>query len=529
MSVNNIIANTKQSYLPHTDKLPKIAVDYIWNNLLKDEEDSVKRLFFMIRKSQEINLTKREGRTPISWKLIRKKKLEDDIKILKELGVVQYTGFSKIAKQSREYWIDWDLYRYIESLIPGRVEDFSNNNWQPWNGINNKAIRKSNKSRHEIYKRNKRKKKDELIVSEIVEDGILPIKYCVIDFINVEDYLNYYQELYMKKLLTTSEELKYLNNERCYRNILMSGFDAKDNLLMYQPSYRGQSTGRRSEIGGGFQSCSRKMKYEAFYFIPNVRNYDLKSSQMYALKYAFMSARFDTSIVDRYLGIDKAIWASKVGVDVDTWKGLMYGAYFGGFPTSMFKKDGNIKNIKTFGLLRLEVVRNHICKYLGIDTWYNYDKNRHECNDSPYVNKKIKRILEAFYTQNKDLLNELKEWRDFLATDFIESNVDISIRGKLIILNRSGMPIDMSEYINGKGVVSNKGKRDLASHILQGQEAQFISCITKYSLEPDCPYRVMNDQHDGVIVQGFIPDEYQEKARQETKFKFAYLEPKSFL
>ena len=59
MSVNNIIANTKQSYLPHIDKLPKIAVDYIWNDLLKDEEDSVKRLFFIIRKSQEINLAKR--------------------------------------------------------------------------------------------------------------------------------------------------------------------------------------------------------------------------------------------------------------------------------------------------------------------------------------------------------------------------------------------------------------------------------------------------------------------------------------
>ena len=529
MSINNIITNTKQSYLPHTDKLSKIAVDYIWNNLLKDKEDDVKKMFFIIRKSQEINLTKREGHTPISYELIRKKKLEDAIKTLKELDIVKYSGFSISAKRSREYWIDWDLYKYMETLIPGRVKDFSNKNWQPWDGINNKAIRGKTKSRHEIYKYNKRKNKDELTVSEIVANGIIPIQYCVIDFINVEDYLNYYKELYMKKLLTVSKELKYLNNERCYRNILMSGFKTQDNLLMYQPSYRSQTTGRRSEIGGGFQSCSREMKHEAFYFIPNVRNYDLKSSQMYALKYAFMSARFDTSIVDKYLEIDKAIWASKVGVDKDTWKGLIYGAYYGGFPTSMFKKDGNIKNIKTFGLLRLEVVRNHICKYLGIDTWYNYDKNRHECNDSPYVNKKIKRILEAFYTQNKDLLNELKEWRYFLATDFIESNVDRSIRGKLIILNRSGMPIDMSEYINGKGVVSNKGKRDLASHILQGQEAQFISCITKYSLEPDCPYRVMNDQHDGVIVQGFIPDEYQEKARQETKFKFAYLEPKSFL
>ena len=532
MSVNNIIANTRQSYLPHTDKLPKIAVDYIWNNLLKDEEDDVKKMFFIIRKSQEINLAKREGRTPIPYELIRKEKLEDAIKTLKELGVVQYSNFSKNAKRSREYWIDWDLYRHIETLIPGRVRDFSKNNWQLWNGISNTALRSSSKrSRHDIYKYNRRKKKDELIVSDIVADGILPIRYCVIDFINVEDYLNYYRELYMKKVLTVSGELKYLNNERCYRNILLSGFEAKDNLLMYKPTYRGQKSGRKSEIGGGFQSCSREMKHEAFYFIPNVRNYDLKSSQMYALKYAFMSARFNTAVVDRYFTIDKAVWASQIGVDKDTWKGLMYGTYYGGLPTTIFKKDGTIKNMKAPGLLKLEVVRNHICKYLGIKSWYNDIKFEYECINPSINVSKIKAILQAFYQQNKELIKELKNWRDFLATDYLESNVDrSSSKGDLIIWNRSRMPIEMSQYINARGIVNSEGKRKLASHLLQGQEAQFISCITKYSLQDkDCPYRVMNDQHDGVIVQGFIPDEYQEKARRETKFKMAYLEHKGYI
>ena len=531
MSINNIIANTKQSYLPHTDKLPKIAVDYIWNDLLVNEGGDVKRLLFIIRKSQEININKYGGMTPIPYELIKKKGYVEALEKLKDLNIVQYTGFSKAAKRCRSYWINWDLYKKIDNLIPGRVENFSNNNWKPWNGINNKEIRESATSRHKIYKYNKRKKKYELTVSEVVENGILPIKFCIIDFINVETYLNYQRELYMKKVLTASEGMKYLNNERCYRNILMNGFiidSEHKNLLLYEPRYRGQKTGRRSEIGGGFQSCSREMKHEAFYFLPNIRNYDLKSSQMYGLKYAFMSARFDTSIVDKYLAIDKAVWASQIGIDKDTWKGLMYGAYFGGFPSSYFRKDGTMIDKKTYIMLKCEIVRKHICKFLGIETWYNYKLNRHECNDTVENNKAIQRILSAFYVQNKDLIDKLKEWRDYLATDFFNSNFEIK-GGKKYIWNRSNMPIEMTQYMNSKGVISNKGKRDLASHILQGQEALFISCITSYSLEEDCPYEVMSDQADGVIVQGFIPDEYQERARQDSKFEFAYLEEKPYL
>ena len=59
--------------------------------------------------------------------------------------------------------------------------------------------------------------------------------------------------------------------------------------------------------------------------------------------------------------------------------------------------------------------------------------------------------------------------------------------------------------------------RKLASHLLPGQEACFISRLTWYSKsEPDCPYRVISDQHDGLIVHGLIPEEYVEKARLDT-------------
>lgn len=417
---NNIITyqeNKRKSYLPHTDKLPKIAVDFIWNDLLKDEDDQVKYLFSILRKEHELNI-KNDGYAPIPYETFKKYKYNEELERLKELGYIEYTDYSYNkygAGKCREYRLPWVLYNHIADLIPGRVADFTENNWQFYNGITNTAIRKSTKQKqHEIYKYKKRKKKDELIVSEIVAQGINPIGYCFFDYQNVEDRLNWLREERCLGNLNQSEVLSYLNDERCYRNILMNGFvrfrdgfkidKKRGNLLSYNPRYRSQKTGRKSEIGGGFQSCSREQKHEAFFFTPRIRNYDLKSSQMYGLKYQLMSARMDTSIVDRYIGVDKATLAKIVGIDVDCWKGIMYGTYFGGFPTSNFNKQGKLGKSKLFTLLRYDIVKNHICKFLNVETWYNYKKKRRECESSVKIETAIRSILQKFYDQHSKLI-----------------------------------------------------------------------------------------------------------------------------
>ena len=537
MKHTNIITyqqSNRKSYLPHTDKLPKVAVDFIWDDLLKDEDDKVKSLFSILRKEHELNINN-DGYAPIPYETFKKYKYHEELERLKELGYVEYTDYSYNrygAGKCREYRLPWDLYNHIDNLIPGRVANFTENNWQFYNGITNTAIRRTKRQlQHDIYQYNKHKKKDELIVSQIVEEGIVPIEYCFVDYQNVEDRLNWKRDLLRLDKLNQSEKLSYLNDERCYRNILMNGFTIdkeRRNLLAYKPRYRGQKTGRKSEIGGGFQSCSREQKHEAFFFMPRIRNYDLKSSQMYGLKFQLMSARMDTSIVDGYIGVDKTTLANAVGVDVDCWKGIMYGTYFGGFPTSKFNKEGKLGKSKLFSLLRYDIVKNHICKFLKIDTWYNYDKKRRECEDSINNEAAIKIILQKFYDQNRELIQLLEDWRNYLATDFFLSNFD-AVGNEKYIWNRSNMPLEMTQYLNNKGVINSQGKRDLASHLLQGQEACFISRLTWYSKsELDCPYRVISDQHDGLIVHGFIPEEYVEKARQDTGFQYAYLVEKSY-
>ena len=469
--------------------------------------------------------------TPIPYKIIKKNKYVEELEILNNLNVVHFTEYSITKNKCRRYWISWDVYKEIENLIPGRVRDFKDKNWEIYNAITNKKVRKRRKKSPEIYKYNKVKKRDELIVSKIVAQGILPIKRCIFDYVRVEDYLNYQREYCLRGNSTESQRLKYLNDERCYRNILMNGFEiSKENLLVYYPKYRSQKTGRRSEIGGGFQSCSREMKQEAFKFIRHfdVKNYDLVSSQMYGLKYAFESAGFDTCVIDKYFEINKSEWAKEIGVDKDTWKGLMYATYFGGFPTNYFKKDDSIKNIETIDMIQCKVVRKQICKYLEIETRYNKDEQHHECDDTPENNKSIKKILLKFYKQNKEIIKETQKWRNYLATIFFESNYK-SKGNKKYIENKSNMDIEMTQYMNEDGYINNKGKRDLASHILQGQEALFISYITSYTEESDSSYEVISDQHDGVIVIEKITQECQERARKDSGYKYGKLADKEYV
>ena len=148
-----------------------------------------------------------------------------------------------------------------------------------------------------------------MIVSELVAEGIEPIKYCYFNYKLVEEYLDFLKEQWLLGNLSKRKKLRYINDERCYASVLERPFIVLEEefkgMLLYQPSYRGQSTGRKSEIGGGFQSCSRDMKQVGFAYSRGTRNYDLKSSQIYCLKYQFMSARLNYDLLDNYLKVDK--------------------------------------------------------------------------------------------------------------------------------------------------------------------------------------------------------------------------------
>lgn len=529
--VNPIVAqnNSSASYFAHTVKGTIKQYNYIKEEVLKSDDKDVHKMFIHVYHSSSNNIRDNFW-SPIPYSTIKKNVKYEAILYLESIGVLERTGYSDKQHECREYRIVPDINFKILNVSPSRVHLFTKDDNKVCNLFTGKAI-KNKKVRHDIY--NKTGKK--IIVSNIVKQGMDPIEVNVIDYQNIEERLNYLWEQYILGNLNERKYLSYLNDERCYQGILMSGFvidkEAR-NLLYYQPSYRGQKTGRRSEIGGGVQSCSREQKHEAYAYIPSIRNYDVKSSQIWGLYKQFKEANgcgaaLDISVLDKYLNTDKAVLALKVGISVDCWKGILYGLFFGGFPT--FTKEGKVPNWKKdYMYLKTEIIRKHICEELGIKTWYSNVHRRREWNANANAILRIRIILQLFYNQNRDLILELKKWHDYLATKYISDRASYH-KGNVYITNKSDMKIELSQYMSSSKKLSAKGRRDLASHVLQGQEAAFISYLTWYSMtDKNCPYRVLSDQHDGLVVKGFIPDKYIEKARKESDFPYARLVLKSY-
>ncbi len=517
--------NGSASYFAHTVRGTIKQYNYIREEVLKSNNDDVHKMFIHTYHSS-LNSIRDDFWSPIPYLTIKKNVKHEAILYLESIGVIERTGYSDKQKECREYRVPPNLVFNIVNVSPGRVYLFKQDDNKVCNLFTGKTII-NKKVRHDIYNKSGKK----IIVSNIVKQGIDPIEVNVIDYINIEHRLDYLWEQYILGNLNERKYLSYLNDERCYQGILMSGFvidkEAR-NLLYYRPGYRGQKTGRRSEIGGGVQSCSRDMKHEAYAYQSSVRNYDVKSSQIWGLYKQFKEANgcgaaLDISVLDMYLNTDKAVLASAVGISVDCWKGILYGLFFGGFPT--FTKDGKVPNWKKdYMYLKTEIIRKHICEELGIKTWYSTAHRKREWNASADDVVHIRIILQLFYNQNRDLILELKKWHDYLATKYISDRASYGSKGTIYIKNKSDMTIELSQYMSKSRKLSAKGRRDLASHVLQGQEAAFISYLTWYSkVDEDCPYRVLSDQHDGLVVKGFIPDKYIEKARKESDFPYAKL------
>ena len=513
----SIVSN--KSYIIHTYKLNKKANDFIRDKLLAGLNDDDKHLFAHVLNGHECNI-RNNGWTPIPFATLYSKIRGANIYNLIDLGVIEDKGYSVNGGLCKEYRVRPDLYESILNIIPGRVEDYSVGDHELYNLCNGEKIKK--KVRHDIYNASGKK----LIISQLVKKGIAPINSCVINYMHVEERLDFLREKMELDLLSDKERLSYLNDERCYRKILLSGFEIDARCyLFYQPGYKGQVSGRRSELNGGFQSCSREQKHEAFFYVPHVRNYDLKSSQIWGLYQQFKIAGIEILPLRKYLRKGKEYYANLVGVSVDCWKGILMGLILGGFPK--LTKAGNVPNYADYRLLKFDIVRKHICPELGIEVGYNNNTNRRCWNASERQIKRVRELLQKTAEVCRDLIEGLDQWYDFLVKVYVPMNRSHS-KGQTYITNKSDMKLEITPFINEKKVISAEGKRKIAAHVLQGIEAAFISYITHYSSEPDSTYKVLSDQHDGVVVIGSIPDKYVERARLDSDFKYGILVEKPY-
>lgn len=253
-----------------------------------------------------------------------------------------------------------------------------------------------------------------------------------------------------------------------------------------------QKSGRVTEIGG-FQSCSREMKHAAFAGIPDVHNYDLKSSQVLGLLQLFEEAGISTVELEKILSDDKREVSECMNLEVDSYKAALMSIIMGASlkpPTS--------ENLETSG-----AVYTYISQGTTTTALDSYTR---------------------FYDKFSPLKKDINKWHTHLV-----NNALATMNRQKRISNKCNIKLDLKEFLESDGEISGMGKlkRTLAAYYLQGQEANYIHTLctlsTKYGFE------VYSNQHDGLVTKGVIPVEASEEAARLSGFKYALLEEKSFV
>ena len=492
------------AYIINSFRVPKVVNDYVHLELLKDYDKSTKEFFVHVLFGT-LHTIKREeeGWVPVSSELIKKEwgRLKPDWRKLKEANLIEVKVFgedeqdySKVRGLSREFRVDLQLAQHIVYKFPHTTKEFANCEY--YNLMTGYKMREFKRHKFSVSQDSKNS------IPKLIKDSILSIESCIVNDTAIMNHIN---ELFADAFWsgkTSTENYRYINNKHCYDSLRQTNIVILDkNLIEYHPSYKVQMSGRISEEGGGMQSCTREMKAAAFSNIPGIRNYDLKSSQVYGLIQWFEFANIDSSWLHTYLSKSKSDYANVVGISVDCWKSCFLSLVMNAYLPNEVKKDMCSEDISILNYLLQEAKGNEELAF---------------------------KYYFKFYEVVQPLLKSLDKWKDWLIKKYIPMTA-ITTYGKQYLANRTGMTLCITDFKTDKGKWKNltKFKRKLCAFVLQGGEASFIHHLTIISKQYS--YKCLNNQHDGLIVIGEIPQEAIDYAREESGLKYAILEEKPFI
>ncbi len=307
----------------------------------------------------------------------------------------------------------------------------------------------------------------------------------------------------------------------CLKRIRENHTPLENGLAEYQVIFGDpQMSGRLTELGSCMQGCSREMKKQGFSDIPGIKNYDLKSSQVYGLIQWFEKAKIDTSWLHEYLAQDKQVYADAVGISKDRWKQCFMALIMGGYLQ---------ENVKAKNFEVVKVVKKIRGQLIEQEDYPNVALIRALCQEA----KGNPDLALTYYTRFAQVVAPLKAcidaWQEWMLTKYIPDE-SFYAHSQQLLVNKTGKTFNLTEY-QTKGEWDkkkvNKMKRRLSAFLLQGTEAAYIHHLTVIS--KDFGYRVLSNQHDGLVTIGEIPREAMDIAKRNSGLKYAYLEEKAFV
>ena len=315
---------------------------------------------------------------------------------------------------------------------------------------------------------------------------------------------------------------KYWNDFYCLETIenqiprVIPIKSSKGTLLQeYEAPYTPQTSGRITEIGGGFQSATQYFKHRFFRHMKGmVFNYDLKNSQAVILLQELQACNedlkpekhFDTTWLENYLADPnrKVEIAENIGIPVSLWKECFYAVIMGAEPESEW--GAVYKAIEDY--------------FFGDTTEINriHQNILMEADDLIKVAKKWRNYI--YSTDNRRYHyqhGETKYWKNACNKHFTDYGIVKKDGKKTLINTHTKPPVTHPKTIN-------KVKNKLAAFMLQGREACFIHRLTILCTQEGIP--VYKNEHDGIITGQTIPTEIVQKAAKEADLPEAIMEIK---
>jgi hypothetical protein len=480
---------TNEAYIPKRIKIKKaVYLEVVSHPILAGANKEERAFVFAVLNGQTLNIHRNEdGYTAIPSTIIRKTfKNKIDVVALEARGIIDIKPlndsgktYSRYDHKCREYRLADELHKvYLEAKKAHLQIDKEYLN--AMSGLTYKEDTRKNILNSGGH-----------AASELLLSSLTHIK----EKFNPKSLTKYITEFMATAQASNDVKLKRKFNHDYH--IYLEKMDncelVDDTLAISNTRHVMQAFGRLTEVGGGFQSCSREMKHAAFSGIPDVYNYDLKSSQLLGLKQQFEEAGISTEQVDVLLNENTAIEAAKIGLTKKEYKAAILMFVMGAWLTAFTKAKSSETSI-------------------------------YEAVERGALTADIDSIYNKLHEKLQPLEKALDEWHNILV-----AKAPKKMNKSKNITNKVDAKFNLQEYVKAEGKILHKSelKRKLAAFYLQGQESCFIMHLTILSKKYN--FTVLSNQHDGLVTQGEIPAEAVIEASQLSGLKYAQLEKKNFV
>ena len=266
---------------------------------------------------------------------------------------------------------------------------------------------------------------------------------------------------------------RYLNDSSCrkafldYKPVQHSG-----DIWFYTPTWEAKSTGRLHVVGGCMQSASGDMKRLAYSGIDDLKNYDVKSSQVFITINLLEQAGLDASWLIEYIETPnyKEEYGRRAGISGDLFKRIVIAMCMGAqLPKSLLNSEYSEYSILDY-LAEIACDKQHLSVLL----------------------KDLRAVVEP-------LSSVLKEWHRYLLDTYIPKH-----RRGAYLPNAAGYYLNLNELRLNHHRYKWSDVARVAAHILQGLEAACIQEMIGRSEEAN--FTPISCEHDGFIVSSGEPD-----------------------